>query len=149
MNRIIKILKYKFFIAIFFCGIISAQNNDAIIGKWDLNVKMDKRISPSWLEVKLSGSKTLVGYFVEYNGSARPISEVHFNNGIIDFSIPPQWNGETDLHFSAKVKEGKLIGTILGSNAKAYSFEGKRAPKLIRSNPVKFSKAISIFNKTI
>lgn len=148
MNRIIKILKYKFVISILFCGIISAQNNDAIIGKWDLNVKIDKRILPSWLEVKLSGSQTLIGYFVEYNGSARPISEVHYNNGIIDFSIPPQWNGESDLHFSAKVKEGRLVGTILGSNAKAYSFEGERAPKLIRSNPVTFGKAIPIFNKT-
>ena len=87
MNRIIKILKYKFVISILFCGIISAQNNDAIIGKWDLNVKIDKRILPSWLEVKLSGSQTLIGYFVEYNGSARPISEVYYNNSITRFCI--------------------------------------------------------------
>tara|TARA_B110000285_G_scaffold230575_1_gene297458 strand:- start:1733 stop:2701 length:969 start_codon:yes stop_codon:yes gene_type:complete len=148
MNIILKTFSYQFVISIFFCGIITAQNNDTIIGKWDLNVTMGSRILPSWLEVKLSGSKTLIGYFVEYNGSARPISEVHYHNGIIDFSIPPQWNGESDLHFSAKVKEGKLVGTILGSDSKVYSFEGERAPQLIRTNPVAFGKPILIFNGT-
>ena len=53
---------------------IGAQEMESIIGKWDLNVQMEDRIAPSWLEVKLSGTTTLVGYFVEYNGSARPIS---------------------------------------------------------------------------
>ena len=37
-------------------------DND-IIGRWDLTVNMDGRMAPSWLEVKLSGVKTLVGYF--------------------------------------------------------------------------------------
>ena len=59
-----------------------AQIKDSrpIIGRWDLTVQMD-RVAPSWLEVKLSGLKTLVGYFVAEGGSARPIAEVKYDNG--------------------------------------------------------------------
>ena len=65
-----------------------------------------EKIAPSWLEVKRSGVSTLIGYFVEYNGSARPISEVHFHKGIVDFSIPPQWNGFNDLHLPLYLVRG-------------------------------------------
>ena len=59
--------------------LVYAQNQEEIIGKWDLEVIKGDRILPSWLEVKLSGNRTLVGYFVAESGSARPISEVFFH----------------------------------------------------------------------
>ena len=62
---------------------LNSQENKQILGKWDLEVEIDGKIAPSWLEVKQSGNKALVGYFVANNGSARPISEVFFHNGII------------------------------------------------------------------
>lgn len=136
---------------ILFCASFShlrAQEADEIIGKWDLTVQMDSVELPSWLEVYLSGSETLVGHFVEYNGSARPISEVHFHNGVVDFTIPPQWNGKSDLHFSALLKEGKLEGTLLADKGKAYTFVGVPAPKLLREMPKKWSKPISLFKGT-
>ena len=39
---------------------------------------MNGKKYPSWLEVKQSGDKALVGYFVFKVESARPISEVFF-----------------------------------------------------------------------
>ena len=117
-----------------------------IVGKWDLDVEMDKGILPSWLEVKKSGTKALVGYFVAHNGSARPISEVFFHNGIIDFSIPPQFDGLNDLHFQGILKQGKLSGVILDSQGGVNKFSGVRAPKLIRSMDVNWGKSISLFN---
>ena len=146
MHKIIKHIGHSLILLIFCTVSISAQERESIIGKWDLNVQMKNKIAPSWLEVKLSGTNTLVGYFVEYNGSARPISEVYFQNGIIDFSIPPQWNGNTDLHFTGKLTNGKLVGTILGSNAITYPFDGSRAPKLIRKEAIKFGKEKPLFN---
>ena len=83
------------------CGLFAASAKTAtvapfadndIIGRWDLTVNMDGRIAPSWLEVKLSGVKTLVGYFVADGGSARPISHVQVKEGKIHFSIPSQWD---------------------------------------------------------
>lgn len=133
----------------FFVLILMSINtliSQEIVGKWDLDVEMDKGILPSWLEVKKSGTKALVGYFVAHNGSARPISEVFFHNGIIDFSIPPQFDGLNDLHFQGILKQGKLSGVILDSQGGVSKFSGVRAPKLIRSMDVNWGKSISLFN---
>jgi hypothetical protein len=51
---------------------IAWQEPNDIIGRWDLTLDMNGREKPSWLEVKLSGISTLVGYFVGDDGSARP-----------------------------------------------------------------------------
>ena len=59
-----------------------------IIGRWDLTVQGPKAPYPSWLEVTLSGNRTLVGRFVGSGGSARPISRVEFNSGSLHFAIP-------------------------------------------------------------
>ena len=134
---------------LFFMLIVMSVNiliSQDIVGKWDLDVEMDKGILPSWLEVKKSGTKALVGYFVAHNGSARPISEVFFHNGIIDFSIPPQFDGLNDLHFQGILKQGKLSGVILDSQGGVNKFSGVRAPKLIRSMDVNWGKSISLFN---
>ena len=128
--------------------LVYAQNQEEIIGKWDLEVIKGDRILPSWLEVKLSGNRTLVGYFVAESGSARPISEVFFHEGTVDFSIPPQWDGFNAMHFSALVSKGVLEGTILNSEGEPMSFTGVRAPKLIRSQEVKWSKPRSLFDGT-
>ena len=133
----------------FFMLILMSINtliSQEIVGKWDLDVEMDKGILPSWLEVKKSGTKALVGYFVAHNGSARPISEVFFHNGIIDFSIPPQFDGLNDLHFQGILKQGKLSGVILDSQGGVNKFSGVRAPNLIRSMDVNWGKSISLFN---
>ena len=61
------------FLALFSINVF-AQNKNAIIGKWDLEVEIKGKKYPSWLEVKQSGNKALVGYFVFKSGSARPIS---------------------------------------------------------------------------
>ena len=128
--------------------LVYAQSQEEIIGKWDLEVIKGDRILPSWLEVKLSGNRTLVGYFVAESGSARPISEVFFHEGTVDFSIPPQWDGFNAMHFSALVSKGVLEGTILNSEGEPMSFTGVRAPKLIRSQEVKWSKLRSLFDGT-
>jgi hypothetical protein len=137
---------YWLITALFSVVLVYAQSQEEIIGKWDLEVIKGDRILPSWLEVKLSGNRTLVGYFVAESGSARPISEVFFHEGTVDFSIPPQWDGFNAMHFSALVSKGVLEGTILNSEGEAMSFTGVRAPKLIRSQEVKWSKPRSLFD---
>ena len=137
---------YWLITALFSVVLVYAQSQEGIIGKWDLEVIKGDSILPSWLEVKLSGNRTLVGYFVAESGSARPISEVFFHEGTVDFSIPPQWDGFNAMHFSALVSKGVLEGTILNSEGEAMSFTGVRAPKLIRSQDVKWSKPRSLFD---
>src|SRR5690554_6947996 len=77
-----------------------------LIGRWDITVDENGKPAPSWLEVKLSGTKTLVGYFVGTTGSTRPISKINFGNGKFSFVIPPQWEAGTQDF----VIEGELVG---------------------------------------
>lgn len=133
-------------ISVFVAGFIHAQEKKSIIGKWDLEVIKQNQILPSWLEVKLSGVNTLVGYFVGESGSTRPISEVFFHDGTVDFSIPPQWDGNNDMHFSAMMTNDKLSGTILSSEGAAMPFTGVRAPKLIRKETIKWTKPRALFD---
>jgi hypothetical protein len=117
------------------------------IGRWDLTVDMGDRKAPSWLEVKLSGLSTLVGYFVADGGSARPISKVNFTDGKISFNIPPQWdNSNKDMQFEAVLKDDQLSGTIISSSGKQYSFTGVRAPLLKRDKAPVWGKPIKLIN---
>ncbi len=125
---------------------VSAQN-ESPIGRWDLTVDLGDKLVPSWLEVKLSGIKTLVGYFVADGGSARPISKVNFNDGKISFSIPAQWeNSEKDMVFEAVLKGDKLTGTIVSSMGQRQTLTGERAPLLKRTSAVVWGEPIKIFN---
>jgi hypothetical protein len=125
---------------------VKAQNASPI-GRWDLMVDLGDKVVPSWLEVKLSGIKTLVGYFVADGGSARPISKVNFVDGKVSFSIPAQWeNSEKDMVFEAVLKGDKLTGTIVSSMGQKQTLVGERAPLLKRTAPVVWGTPIKLFN---
>lgn len=125
----------------------SAPDPKDLIGRWDLTLDLKGQSAPSWMEVKLSGFKTLVGYYVSVAGSARPVSKIQFENGKFQFAIPPQWeSGSNDL-----VVEGELVGeTIKGfvtePDGKRYSFKGVKAPLLKRSADPDWSKPLALFN---
>ncbi|SMD03236.1 3-keto-disaccharide hydrolase [Pedobacter nyackensis] len=118
-----------------------------LIGRWDITVDENGKSAPSWLEVKLSGTRTLVGYFVAASGSARPVSEVKFDNGKFRFEIPPQWEGGNQNF----VIEGELVGsgiqgTMVTSEGKKYNWKGVKAPYLKRTAAPVWGKAINLFN---
>jgi len=128
------------------CG-NSTAGDQPIIGRWDLSVQMEKQTVPSWLEVKLSGFKTLVGYFVGDAGSARPISKVNFKDGKVSFSIPPQWdNSENDMVFEGTLENDQLKGVITSCSGTKHSFVGERAPLLKRTKSPEWGKPITLFN---
>ena len=68
----------------------SDEDGSEVIGRWNLTISieekqlenlglfrhglLDTERFPGWLEIKKSGFSTLVGYYVGYEGSARPIS---------------------------------------------------------------------------
>ena len=71
---------------------IITQPDPAIEGRWDITIDVDGKESPSWLEIRHSGSKRLIGQFVGITGSARPVSIVHFKDG----------KRSTNVYFSPK-----------------------------------------------
>jgi len=125
------------------------ESDSPLIGRWDLTIVMEKdqlenlglfrhgllssKGFPGWLEVKLSGLSTLVGYYVGYEGSARPIAEVQYDSkkDSYHFTIPPQWMDIDDIYFEFTLKDDKLSGyKVLDGNK--LKFTGVRAPSLER-----------------
>ncbi|NLR59150.1 DUF1080 domain-containing protein [Chitinophaga polysaccharea] len=119
----------------------------SLIGRWDIKVNENGTDKPSWLEVELSGFRTLVGRFVSTGGSARPISKVNFDNGKFSFAIPPQWEREDrDLTLEGTVTADGISGTIHTSDGQSYPFTGVKAPDLKRTTPPVWGKPIKLFN---
>ena len=115
---------------------VGAQPNAPVIGRWDLTVTGKDGAYPSWLEVTLSGHRTLVGRFVGGGGSARPISRVTWDNGTVRFAIPPQWELATaDLRAEATLAGDTLRGTLTTPMGTSEPFVGVRAPLLRRTAP--------------
>jgi len=137
------------------------DGESALIGSWDLAIIMDddqlKNLGlfrhglmaadgfPGWLNVKSSGLSTLVGYYVGYEGSARPISEVHYNakKDKYHFTIPPQWMDIEDIYFEFTLKDDKLSGYQMLDGNK-LKFTGVRAPSLEREKPPVWGDPINL-----
>jgi hypothetical protein len=118
-----------------------------IIGRWVITMDEDGKAQPSWLEVKLSGMKTLVGSFVGVTGSARPIAKINFNQGKFSFEIPPQWEeGNQDFVIEGELAGTEIRGTIVTSEGKKYNFKGVKAPSLVRTAAITWGKAVKLFN---
>jgi hypothetical protein len=118
-----------------------------IIGRWDLTVQSPEGEYPSWLEVRRSGHRTLVGSFVGRFGSARPISQVHVENGRFHFSIPPQWEDRKDnLVVNGKIDGDLLSGETTDEKGQRLTWTARRAPDLKRAQPPTWGEPIELFN---
>ncbi|HTD95078.1 MAG TPA: DUF1080 domain-containing protein [Chitinophagaceae bacterium] len=123
---------------------------DSLIqGRWDLVINENGKQAPSWLEVYHSGNNWLVGYYVGIVGSARPISKINFTNNKISFTIPPQWEKETnDVSFEGTFQGDTLSGTLTAADGKTFNWSGHRAPSLHRTTAPVWGKPIKLFNGT-
>ncbi len=118
-----------------------------VIGRWDLTVQGPDGAFPSWLEVRLSGNRTLVGQFVGRFGSTRPVAKIEFVNKTLRFSIPAQWEqGDNDLKLEGTLEGDRLSGWITEPSGARLTWSAVRAPALRRSAEPTWGKAISLFN---
>lgn len=119
----------------------------AVVGRWDMTIYMDGKQYPSWLEVQKSGNSTLVGQYVGISGSARPISKINFNDNKISFSLPPQWEKDTnDVSFEGTLQSDSLTGTMVAADGKNYNWSAVRAPLLQRDAEPVWLKPVTLFN---
>lgn len=138
--------------AVVFCSSAASANyfsrpadSSPIEGRWDITVMVDGKPQPSWLEVMHSGNVHLVGQFVGFGGSARPISKVDFADGKMSFSIPPQWEKETnDMSFEATLQGDSLSGTMVAADGQKSNWTAHRAPLLKRSASPVWGKPIQL-----
>lgn len=137
------------------------ESDSELIGKWDLTITMEeeqlKNLGifrhglmssdgfPGWLQVKLSGFSTLVGYYVGYEGSARPIAEIKYDadKKKYHFTIPPQWMDIEDIYFEFSLEDNKISGYKMLKGNK-LKFTGVRAPSLERKEPPVWGNPINL-----
>ena len=126
------------------------SNQPPLIGHWDITVDIgNNQTAPSWLEVKLSGYRTLVGHFVSIEGSARPVSKVNVDGQKFSFTIPQQWEmGMKDLVLEGNVQNEKILGIITYPDGKQRSFTGERAPLMVREQEPVWGAPVKLFNGT-
>jgi hypothetical protein len=141
---------YLFYFLIFtFCFARANPNyfESPLEGRWDLTLYNSGKSYPAWLEVRHSGLHTLVGEFVGSGGSARPVSKINFTDGIVSFSIPPQWDtASNDLVFDATYLGDSLAGTIIAPDGKKFTLTGVRAPSLRRKNEPVWGEQTKLFD---
>jgi len=131
-----------------FYGIMQTPTPPAIIGRWDLTFQRPNgQTSSGWLEVRHSGTKTLVGSFVGLSGSARPVAEVQFTGSDMRFTIPPQWErADGNVTVTARLDSERLTGSMAIGSAAPTPFTGVRAPALRRASTPQWDKPEPLFN---
>lgn len=118
-----------------------------IVGRWDLKVRAGDLEYPSWLEVRLSGYRTLVGTYVGRFGSGRPVAEVKFEEGRFRFALPPQWERRsTEIVHEGTLEGDVLRGETTGDKGNKVTWEGRRAPSLDRAQEPKWGAPVELFN---
>jgi Domain of Unknown Function (DUF1080) len=119
----------------------------AVIGRWDLNVQTPGVDQPAWLEISPSGMQAIVGQFVGWHGSVRPISRVDVNENGLRFSIPAQFErGNGDLSLEGQLNGDQLSGTITTPDGSTVAWTGRRAPSLRRKTAPAWGAPITLFN---
>lgn len=125
----------------------AAQSKAPLIGRWDLVLDVPGIHKAGWLEVRHSGSSTLVGAVMLSVGSARPIAKIDFDNGSFKFSVPPQWNDkEGENTITGTLKGDSISGTLAFADGKQVSWKGSRAPTLRRASAPVWGKATPLLN---
>ena len=121
----------------------------SIVGRWDLTVTGSAATYPSWLEVRKSGDRTLVGSFVGQFGSARPIARIEFSDNVLRFAIPPQWEaGDGDLRVEGVLDGDRLSGSMIDPAGDRLTWTATRAPSLRRTSPPEWGAPIVLFDGT-
>ncbi|NDV42922.1 3-keto-disaccharide hydrolase [Flagellimonas sediminis] len=125
-----------------------AQHISPLEGRWDLEMDFMGKKAPSWLEIRHSGTATLLGRFVFAFGSARPISEVKaYGDNKFTFSIPNQWEAKgSDMIFHGELTDGKMKGTMIFTDGTVMHWTGVKAPELAYTENAKWDKPINVFN---
>jgi hypothetical protein len=119
----------------------------AVVGHWDITVHGPGGDYPSWLEVRRSGTSTLVGSFVGQTGSARPISRVEVEDGRIRFTVPPQWEKrKDDQRFEGRLEGDVLRGQTTDAQGREVAWTGRRAPSLKRAQPPEWGEPVELFD---
>jgi len=119
-----------------------------LIGRWDITITTPTGNAPSWLEIDSSGREALVGRIVGIVGSARPISEIIVEGDSLRFAVPRQWeDGNGELRVVGRLQGDRLVGRMTFPDNTTLSWQGVRAPRMVRAGTPAWSAPITLLNR--
>lgn len=118
-----------------------------LLGRWNLMVEGPDGAYPSWIEVRRSGFRTLVGSYIGQFGSARPIAEIKFDGTGFRFEIPPQWeSSRANVIVEGRLEGSGLQGVVTDGNGGTLPWVANRAPSLERQGAPKLGDPINLLD---
>ena len=119
----------------------------AFLGRWDVTLKTPEREYASWLEISRESGKLLVRMVGRW-GYARVLPQAQMVGDRIRFSSPKEEEGraDTDMVFEARRSGQYLEGETSGPDGTRWTWRGVRAPALKAARPIRWGKAIILFN---
>lgn len=118
-----------------------------ITGRWDAVVHLSDRDYASWFEIKAQGE--LSGRFVGIEGSARPMTEISYEEDRLYFRLPPQYEKrDFDLEFIGKLEDGVITGITNDDEGNWVEFKAVPAP-LLEYREVKWGVPINLIGEDL
>jgi len=108
-------------------------------GRWNIKVQNEARARVWWLEVNQAGTKQINGKFVGApGGDMDVIPSLQVQGGELTFAFErkyrmgdkSRWEAVRKGVYTARLRDGKLIGTFALDGQPVYSFTGYRAPAI-------------------
>jgi hypothetical protein len=146
---IIRFMKSIIFTLFFLFAPFLLFAQHAVTGSWNLSIEQQNRTAPGWLEIKRSGRSALVGRYVGSSGSARPISNISYDESRdrYTFSIPPQWErAENDLNVEFTLQDDETLSGSTTLDGNRVEWTAKRAPLLTRESPPRWGEPVNILD---
>ena len=124
----------------FLCGVgfgvvistaVAVAQSGVLVGRWDLDVHRAAGQQPSWMEVTMQSGKPHVS-FVGSVGDAADAVQAEMRNGELDFVVlkDPNEGKEFDVQYKVHFVNGRLTGSLRGTDGSTATFTGVRAPAL-------------------
>ena len=128
---------------------VSAAGDDDFLGKWDITVPPagKARGRACWLDLSREDGK-LKGLFQPGGGAALPLPVVAIENGELRFQHKEREHAkEYTVTYHAKIRNGRLDGTLTYGDEQPRSWTGVRAPLWPAKPPqVKPGKPVELFD---
>jgi hypothetical protein len=120
---------------------------DPVLGRWDLTVQGADAPYPSWVHVQLRKETELQARFVGRSGSVRSVTSITYNDGLLVFEIPIQYEkSKSPLRFEGRLNGSSLEGTTVDADGKTLKWTGVRAPEFGPDKPVTWGAPVELFN---
>jgi hypothetical protein len=126
-------------------AINGSRSTRAYLGRWDLTVRTPTQDRPSWIEISDDHGR-IEGLMVGLWGHATPTGEIRIKGGDVEVAVPTDEGFPQGTQLQGRLSGGRLVGAATAPNGASWSWSGRPAPALERTEAPKWGKPIRLFD---